>query len=366
MTTRKKYCAAILLSLVLGVGPMTAPAWSALPEDSVDIAAGTADVSNVDPAAPDLDSETPAFDNPAQAQHAANIAQQAATENTAVQEALQDVDTAQDTLDQALQSNDPEAVAAARDALTAAEEGYMESLAEITGVIEDDIASMRDSGMGWGEISHELGVHPGMLGLGHTRGKRNHYVGDAAEPGMGGIDPEELSEATARNMESGWSKGHGVGIQAGVHDPGTGLSEGRSRGRQSGEESNGHAFGGVGGAGGLGHGGGSDNSMGGSSTSSNHGGESSMGGGSTSSGGPGHSGGSSNAGGHGTAGTDGSPGNSGNAASSGNAGSSGGHGSSDNSGNSGSQNGSSGHGGGGNSGGHGNSGDSGGNGGGRW
>ena len=387
MTTKKKYCAVVLVSLVLGVGPMTASAWSAQAAVGTEVNTELTDGTVVDPVTPDIDSETPAFSNPAQAQHAANVAQQAATENTAVQEALQDVETAQDALDQAVQTNDPQAMEAARAALTAAEEGYMESLAEVTGVIEDDIASMRDSGMGWGEISRELGVHPGMLGLGHTKGKQNHYAGAAAEPGMGGIDPEELSEATARNMESGWSKGHGVGVQAGIHDSGTGFSEGRSRGRQGREAGNDHSSGGMAGAGGLGHGGGSESSMSSGSASGNHGGGSS--GGAAGNGGSGHTGGSSNGSGHGAAGTDGSPGNSGNGGNSGghggsgNSGSggsqggSGGHGGAGNSGSGGSQGGSGGHGGAGNSGsgghgsggasgGHGNSGGSEGGGGGRW
>lgn len=33
------------------------------------------------------------------------------------------------------------------------------------------VGDLRAKGMGWGEIAHELGVHPGTLGLGHTKEK---------------------------------------------------------------------------------------------------------------------------------------------------------------------------------------------------
>ena len=50
--------------------------------------------------------------------------------------------------------------------------------------------------MGWGEIAHELGVHPGVLGLGHTK-KNMEMMGD------------DLALATTTDMQTGNSMGHG-------------------------------------------------------------------------------------------------------------------------------------------------------------
>jgi len=310
MTGKKKYCAAALLTMLMGLG--TAPAASfALDSDGV--------------AEPDLDAEVSTFATPAQAQHAANLAEQVASTDESVQEALQDVQDAQSALDDALQSDDPAAVSAAPEALAVAEAAYIDALAGATGVIGSDIAAMRASGMGWGMIAHELGVQPALLGLGHTRGKQEHYAG------MGALDPQELAEATARTMESGWSLGHGVGVLSGVHDPGIGLFTGQAMlSSGMGDDTDHQGHGGVSGAGGLGSGGNPGDGMGGGDAASgDHGASSGQGGAAGNSGGPG------NAGGAGAAGTDGSPGNSGSSgghdgasgsSSSGGPGASGGHG----------------------------------------
>ena len=43
-------------------------------------------------------------------------------------------------------------------------------------VTSADVQAMRESGMGWGEICHELGVHPSVLGL--AKGKdKNGLIG---------------------------------------------------------------------------------------------------------------------------------------------------------------------------------------------
>lgn len=345
MKCTKKYRAVVVYTLFLGFAVF--PALSSAAADDI--------------TSPDLETEAPAFGNAAQAQKAANLAQQAATSDTSLQDALQEVEDNQDTLQKAVSSNDPDAISAAREALARAESAYTDALADLTGVISSDIAAMRDSGMGWGVIAHELGVQPGLLGLGHDRGRQNHHGAMMAGPDMHGIDQQELAEATARNMESGWSKGHGVGIQAGVHEPGTGLSSGTSMGSRGRGYEGDHDRSGVSGAGGLGHGGNSDGSMGGiSGVGGDHGESEGFGGGTAgSSGGPGNSDSHGDGGGHsagaagsssgpgnssdhGAAGTDGSPGNSGGSSdhgSSGNSGdssgmggsnSSGGHGGSDN------------------------------------
>ena len=260
MRGKKKYCAAVLMALLLGGGMSPLASLAA-----------TMDVET-DPAL-----ETPAFANPAQAQKAANLAEEVASTDTAVKEALQGVEEAQTSLGLAMETNDPDAIAAAKDTLTAAETAYAGTLADATGVASSDISAMRDAGAGWGAIAHELGVHPGMLGLGHTNRERNrernHLSGNlAAEPSVDGIDQEELAEATARNMESGFSKGHGAGIQSGVHDRGTGRSARGLTAGLNGKSDEEHG-GGVSGAGGLG--GGSSNAGG---NSGDHGGSSNAGG----------------------------------------------------------------------------------------
>ena len=329
MIKKKKYYGAILLALLLGVCTLPAPLSAVTAEGTVNSPDDSAGVGET-PAEPDVDvdDEISAFNNPAQAQRAANLAEQAAINNDSVKEALQNVEDAQKALDEALtvspdnaKAIDADAIAAARETLAKAEEAYSKELADITGVTETDIASMRDLDMGWGQICHELGLHPSANGLGRFKEKHQYQAGIVAEPTISGVNPQELVEATARNMQSGWSKGHGVGVRSGVHDAGTGLfdgaiSSGRGRGHNKDR--------GVSGAGGLGHGGGPDGSMDGSGVDGGRGNSGGNKGGNTSSsGGPGNSGGHSNSGGQDKAGKDGSPGKSGSNGNSGDQGKSG-------------------------------------------
>ena len=220
--------------------------------------------------------ETPSYANPAQAQHAANLAAAAAAQpDENVDEALSAVEEAEAALEEAEKGGIQEEIDAAREKLTIAEEVYADLIAEKIGVLSQEISAMRST-MGWGQIAHELGVHPGLLGLGHSKKAKGAFT--AAEM-------DEVSEATDRNTRSGWSKGHGVGLNAGVENTGKtkgGYAFGPAKGSKGGKKS---GQGGISGASGL------SSSRGGS-----HGG--------------GNGGGSE--GGKGVAGTDGSPGNSGN------------------------------------------------------
>ncbi len=174
------------------------------------------------------------FSNPAQAQHALNVATPVAMRDPEVAAAIA----------KAQATGNPADIARA-EAL----------LAEMVGVITEDIADMRETGMGWGRIAREFGVHPGVLGLGHSKN---------------GLQTE-FREATARNLsdtslnghglsgsESG-SKGLGLGHAKGYSDhPGQGLGLGRGAGsdRGAGQGSD-HGGGHGGGHGGNdGHGGG--------------------------------------------------------------------------------------------------------------
>jgi hypothetical protein len=151
--------------------------------------------------------------------HAASLAQAAAAQTDERLASLQDaVAQAEKDLNVALANNASEdEIRAAEENLTEAQEAYAEELSERTGVLTGEIEAMRNTGMGWGQIAHELGVHPGLLGLGHTKRVRNRETTGLAGPhNAPDADSDEIAEATERNPRSGWSKGHGVGLNTGV------------------------------------------------------------------------------------------------------------------------------------------------------
>jgi len=231
---------------------------------------------------------TSAFQNPAQAAHASQLADAAATlGNEETEETLAAVEAANEELDKAMEAADPAAIEQAKADVAAAEQAYADAVAGLTGVISQDLLDMREAGMGWGNIAKELGVHPGLLGLGHTKGKQKNiaeaYEGATA---VGSIEASEVAEATARNTRSGYAKGHGLAMNTGVDSDTSALGIGtKSKSK------------GVAGASGLGSG------QGKAGNSGNRGGDNS------SSDGPGNSS-SSNKGGAGVAGIDGNPGGS--------------------------------------------------------
>ncbi|MCK5068907.1 MAG: helix-turn-helix domain-containing protein [Desulfocapsa sp.] len=249
------------------------------------------------------------FQNPAQAAHASQLAGAVASaENTAVEEAMTDVDKATEDFENATAANDQEAIDEAQEALDAAVEAHGTVVSNLTGITQADIADMREAGMGWGNIAREIGVHPSVIGLGHTKDKQKSKAGFTADPNVGtvagSIQAGEVAEATARNTKSGYAKGHGLAMNTGVDSQVSGLGIGvasKSRGQ------------GLGGASGLGSGQGQTGNSGSRGDT--------MGGGNNSSASsPGNSSNSSsNKGGvaAGVAGKDGSPGNSGNSNSNG-------------------------------------------------
>ncbi len=138
--------------------------------------------------------EEPAYQNPAQASHAANLAEAAATEpDPATQDAADSLQQARDAYD-----NTPTEQTLAD--LEAARQSYADAIANRTGELSDDIYDMRvTQGMGWGDIAHSLGVHPGSLGLGHAKKKglvdpADGEVGDTS----GG---NSIAKATKRDKE---------------------------------------------------------------------------------------------------------------------------------------------------------------------
>ncbi len=322
ISTLKIFILAIALLGLTGGGP--AKVWSA---DAVTVTDDSTTVTVVDvTTADDPQPSESYYANPAQAAHAAQLAEQSAMSDQPVQDAFQavaaaqtDVDAAQAELD-TLQTGTPtvEEIAATEQKLAAEElnlasmeKVYTDAVAEGTGVVASDILAMRTSGMGWGEIAHELGVHPSALGLGHDKATKSQFNETATATGITGIEPDELAEATARDTRNGLSKGRGLNAYSGIHEPGTGLTPtdatpssksmaGQDTGVNSGEKGN---------AGG-GNANGNDAGNSDSSGNSNSGDNSDKGAGNGNDNGGSNSGGNGNAGGN-SGGNDNGGGNSG-------------------------------------------------------
>jgi len=182
------------------------------------------------------DVEEPTYSNAAQAMHAANLAEAASAQpNEATKEAAENLDSAREAYDTSRKESlaDPEnpelveAMQVAEKELEQARETYADRVGELAGVMGEEIQTMRQDKMGWGQIAHELGVHPGTLGLGHTKHK------GALDP-VAGIDASakpddpdaEIAEATRRDPKTGWNSGHGMAAaKSGSSKKGIGLPE---------------------------------------------------------------------------------------------------------------------------------------------
>lgn len=62
---------------------------------------------------------------------------------------------------------------------------HAENLAEASGLDVDEVTAMRLDGMGWGQIAKELGVHPGVLGLGNDKAFDTEQTTDTEEGSVG-------------------------------------------------------------------------------------------------------------------------------------------------------------------------------------
>lgn len=163
------------------------------------------------------DPEESYYSSPAQAAHAAQLAEEDAQSNEDVAKAWQDYQDALNNLGEEPTEDDLAAV-------EQLEIDYEETLATAIGTSADEIEAMRDSGMGWGEIAHALDIHPGLLGLGHTKRKRSKMGDDQmTDDSFDDLD-SELAEATARNVQSGYAKGHSFAA----------TNNGKSRNKSSG------------------------------------------------------------------------------------------------------------------------------------
>lgn len=187
---------------------------------------------------------TSALQNSAQVQKAESLAtaSQAAAEKEAqtnVSKAESDLSAAQTAVDEATAANTAAPTAETAAALEAAQadlataqealDSATGALAEVSGVSQSDIEGMRASGMGWGEIAHELGVHPGVLGLGHTKQVEKQERARNSK----GIDADE---ATA---SSGGGKAFGLAGKASKDDGAKSNNAGGNGNKGSGNNGNG-------------------------------------------------------------------------------------------------------------------------------
>lgn len=157
---------------------------------------GLAVAGFVNPALSD-DPEESYYSSPAQAAHAAQLADEYAQSYDTVKTAWQAYQDGVNLLGDEPSEEELEAV-------RVLEAAYKDALVAAVGLSLAEIEDMRNSGMGWGEIAESLDIHPGLLGLGHTKRHRNKYGdADSAE-----VAAEELAAATSRNTKNGYAKGH--------------------------------------------------------------------------------------------------------------------------------------------------------------
>jgi hypothetical protein len=191
----------------------------------------------------ELEDEEPAFTSIAQVQKAENLA--ALTAEQPDEEAIaakKEADQKKEAYEEAKQKLDalPQETEAARIAVEEAKKAYEEAqeiadekLAAFAGMPAENIMSMRRSGMGWGQIAHELGIHPGALGLGHTKNKQYGYQKSKMK-GKNLGETDESEAITGRNLKTGWSKGHGTDLSS--HSGGKGHSNGKGKSSDKGKK----------------------------------------------------------------------------------------------------------------------------------
>jgi len=232
--------------------------------------------------AADLNNEAPAFMSTTDVARAEQLASKAAGQPASeVIATIQAEEKAHMALQAAIQSGNSQVIAASQTAHQASEVAAEAVMAAFGGVTPADIGAMRGSGMGWGQIAQELGIHPGSLGIDHAKGNNSQHQ-------------SAMMPATSRDVKSGRSMMHGVSPGNFSGSPGMGLDHaaqnyggwghmGGGRGDDHGNTSG--AMPGSG-RGSGGHDGDSGNGMGGSS-SGGHGGDSGSGMGGSSGGGHG-------------------------------------------------------------------------------
>jgi hypothetical protein len=148
------------------------------------------------------------FPNHAQAGHARNLAISAARKDPQVRRAFW----------RARETGNPQDLADAK-AL----------LARTARSINREIAGLRESGLGWGEIAGHYRVHPSTLGLGHSKAK-GHYGFERSIPER---RPKQTAEAKTGRFKGDRAKENGKGRAVG-NGNGHGRGNGKGHGGGSG------------------------------------------------------------------------------------------------------------------------------------
>jgi hypothetical protein len=203
------------------------------------------------------ESGTPAFNSPAQVEHAKNLANQFATEkDPEAVAALDALEQSEKALAEAKALGNEQAIAAAQADYDSAKALADAKVAAAAGVARSDIEAMRNANMGWGEIAHELGIHPSALGLGQTKDKADNSLGKdtkASKASHKDGTEQGLKAATVRDTTTGKAVGHGattggkgIGSEASAGSHGKGSSSG-GKGNGGGNSGAGGGHGGGGG-----------------------------------------------------------------------------------------------------------------------
>lgn len=91
-----------------------------------------------------------------------------------VDEAIREMERIRDVISRRRDEGDTEGVRRAEEDFRRAErrvnDTKVQALAEASGESPRRIRALRESGMGWGRIAKELGVHPGVVGQGKGQG----------------------------------------------------------------------------------------------------------------------------------------------------------------------------------------------------
>ncbi len=266
------------------------------------------------------------YSDPNAAQHASHLAAaEANSTDPTLQESLNRITMARQQ-NQKMKNVGSQGQAMSNNAsMKNAEDGFVSMTSRMSGVSESDIRGMHASGIDWSDIPGELGIHmsstsTGKMGnVGSQMNKGTGMTGGTGMTNSGSMmasQSEEMMGATARNTKSGWSQGHGAGLQTNMSDNKThtqgsnkdgkmmsgagGMANGMSSTDTAGNNSGmgggaGMGAGNSGGAGGMGGSGSGSSSggMGGSGSGGMGGSGGGMGGGSGSGGSGGGTGGGS-------------------------------------------------------------------------
>jgi len=234
--------------------------------------------------------QQPTYSNSTEAQQAAHIAdRQADSVNASLRTSLDHLNEMEEQLSQMQLSGNRQQVMSTQTVVDDAQAMYVDMLSDMTGVSRRDINDMHSTGASWSEMADELGMqiaadqqmNNGQRNMAGKAQGINHQQGSGLQmnttrPGaMTGFRSTEILSATVRNTESGWARGHGMGLQTGVQtSEGDDMMSGAAglNNSMGDADMDGHDGGGMSGGMGASSGGGSSNSGGGMGGGGNSGG----------------------------------------------------------------------------------------------